>query len=135
MAKSQSTAQPEQSDEGLLNLREAAAYLEVTDQRVRTILREGRIVATKNEKGYWRVSKEELDKYNATKGSRRSGAKSYVFRASEEELATLQEFAAENGLDLGIKPRYKYDAGKAKAYRQKRKAQLATEKAAEKSAG
>ena len=49
MAKSKSQSN-EQSTEGLMNLREAAAYLGITDQRVRTVLREGRVEATKNEK-------------------------------------------------------------------------------------
>jgi len=101
----------------LLTLRQAAAYLGVTDQRVRTILREGRVEATKNEKGYWRVTTEALDAYNVTKGTRQAGAKAYVFKADAEQLEAIQAAFEDAGLEVAIEPRYKYDPAKAKAYR------------------
>ncbi len=122
MAKKQAEVQadaPEVAtqDDGLLNLRQAAAYLGVTDQRVRTVLREGRVEATKNEKGYWRVTTEALDAYNATKGTRQAGAKAYVFKADADQLAEIQAAFEAAGLEVEIAPRYKYDPAKAKAYR------------------
>ena len=117
----------------LLTLREGAAYLGVTDQRMRTILREGRVDATKNEKGYWRVSTEVLDNYQATKGRRLDGAKAWVARMTDEQKVVLEDFITSQGEgceEVVFAPRYNYDPEKAKAYRQKRKAQLAEETAA-----
>jgi excisionase family DNA binding protein len=132
-SKEQSNEQSAEStpEDSLLTLREAAAYLGVTDQRVRTLLREGRIEATKNEKGYWRVSPEALDAYNATKGQRTMGGKSFVFRANPEEFAALQMFVAEQGYEIEFSPRYKYDPEKAKAYRLARAEKQAAEADAE----
>lgn len=124
--KASATETPE-----LLTLRQGAAYLGVTDQRMRTILREGRVEATKNEKGYWRVSPEVLDNYQATKGRRSDGATAKVVRLTEEQQAALEVFIAEQGWEgVAFTNRYNYDPDKAKAYRQKRKAQLAEETAA-----
>lgn len=117
----------------LLTLREGAAYLGVTDQRMRTILREGRVDATKNEKGYWRVTPEVLDNYQSTKGRRLDGAKAWVARMTDEQKVVLEDFIAIQGEgweEVVFAPRYNYDPEKAKAYRQKRKAQLAEETAA-----
>ncbi len=114
-------------EDSLLTLREAAAYLGVTDQRVRTLLREGRIPADKNEKGYWRVSTEALDAYSTTKGQRKAGGKSFVFRANPEEFEALQAFVAEQGFEIEFSPRYKYDPEKAKAYRLARAEKQAAE--------
>ncbi len=127
MAKA--TEQPQ--DDGLMNLREAAAYLGITDQRVRTVLREGRVEATKNEKGYWRVTQEALDAYNTSKGQRVSGEKSYVVRLDPEQKAWLELALADEGLEIEITPRYNYDPEKAKAYRLARQAKLAAEAEAE----
>jgi excisionase family DNA binding protein len=124
----------EQPSNGLLNLREAANYLGVTPQRIRTILRDGRVESTKNEQGHWRVSTEQLDLYNATKGRRTGGAKSYVCRLAPEQHKALAEFIASQGWDaekVGLKPRYNYDPDKAKAYRQKRAQKQAEEAEAE----
>ncbi len=122
-------AQPEVQEDGLLNLRQAAAYLGITDQRVRTVLREGRVEATKNEKGYWRVSTEALDAYNATKGQRKAGGKSYVVRLDSEQKVWLEEQLAKAGIETELTPRYNYDPEKAKAYRLARKEKLAAEAA------
>lgn len=123
------TAQPQ--DDGLMNLREAAAYLNITDQRVRTVLREGRVKAGKNEKGYWRVSREALDAYSASKGQRQSGSKAYVIRLNPEEKVWLEEQLVEAGFEVAIEPRYNYDPEKAKAYRLARAEKQAAEAEAE----
>lgn len=128
MAKDKAT---ESGNGDLLTLRQGAAYLEVTDQRMRTVLREGRVEATKNEKGYWRVSVEALDNYKATKGRRLDGAKTWTVRLDEDQKVVMEEFVASQGWEgVEFSPRYNYDPEKAKAYRQKRKAQLAEEIAA-----
>lgn len=135
MARTKKTqeATPEaKQDNGLLTLKEAAAYLEVTEQRVRTLLREKRVEAVKNDKGYWRVTKEALDSYNATKGQRVSGRKAFVVRLTPEELEALNTFIGEQGWEeVTVEPRYNYDPAKAKAYREQRAAKLAAEAEAE----
>ncbi len=123
MARKQSE---EVEQPALMTLREAAAYAGVTDQRIRTLLRTGRVQATKTDDGHWRVSQEAIDGYNATKGQRVSGKKAYVVRLSAEEMAQLEAFAVDSGWEeFTIEPRYKYDPEKAKAYRQKRAAEQA----------
>jgi excisionase family DNA binding protein len=131
MAKKQVEAVEKESD-GLLTLREAAGYLGVTDQRIRTLLRTGRVPAQKNEKGYWRVATEALDKYNATKGQRTSGKKAYVAKLSPEQLEMLQALCEDEDElnDVEFAPRYNYDPEKAKAYRLARAEKLAAEEAA-----
>lgn len=121
----------EKKKEELLTLREGAAYLGVTDQRMRTILREGRVEATKNEKGYWRLTTEALDDYNENKGRRLDGGKTWTIRLSPEQHVALTDFIDANPIMAGVElsERYNYDPAKAKAYRQKRKAQLAAEAA------
>lgn len=127
MAKKQVEAVEQESD-GLLTLREAAGYLGVTDQRVRTLLRTGRVNAVKNEKGYWRVTKDELDGYQDTKGQRTSGKKAYVVRLTPEQLTMFEDFVdAEEMEDIEFAPRYNYDPKKAKAYRLARAKKLAAE--------
>ncbi len=122
----------EQSNEQeLLTLREAAAHLGVTDQRIRTLLREGRIPAEKNEKGYWRVPPASLDEYTASKGQRKMGSKSFVFRATPEEYEALLQFVADQGYKIEFAPRYNYDPAKAKAYRLARAERQAVEVEAE----
>ncbi len=125
------TAQAEQVEAPvLLTLREAAAHLGITEQRVRNLLSTGRIPATKNEKGYWRVTAENLDGYNETKGRTRNGRKQYVLPLSPEQLEALQMWLNTQGYeDVEIKPRYSHDPVKAKAYREARKAKLAAEAA------
>lgn len=123
----------------LTDIKGAAAYLNVSEMRVRTLLREGRLEgATKVPVGEtqvvkWQVPVSALDTYRETKGTfgeGRKGGKAWVVRIKEPaQLELLQKFCSDNGLDEPT-PRYKYDPEKAKAYRLKKAAEKKAEAAA-----
>lgn len=104
MADKKTAEQLKGNEDGLMTLKEASAYADVTAQRIRTLLREGRVNATKNERGHWRVSREAIDAYNASKGQRKGG-KAWVIRVEPEQLETVRELLAGYGIEM--EPRYK----------------------------
>jgi sporulation protein YlmC with PRC-barrel domain len=114
-----------------MNIRLASVYLDVSEQRIRALLREGRIKADKDEAGAWIISKEALEAYKAehAQGPKRTSGvsgkgKAYVVRVPFQKIQAVKDFLATQ--DIELEQRYNYD--KMKVYQQKRKARLAAEK-------
>lgn len=114
----------------LMNIRVAALYADLSEMRIRTLLREGRLKADKNEQGHWVISKTAIDEYNETKGQRGGGprgeGKLWVIRVKHADIADVREALEPFGIEL--QPRYNYE--KQAEYRKKRAARLKAEKAA-----
>jgi len=114
-----------------MDLRLAAIYIGVSEGRVRSLSREGKI-GTKAEGGKWQYAKKELDAYlTAPKAARKTGAphgegKAFVVRIKFQDMQSVKDFLATKGISL--EPRYNYD--NQKKYQAKRKAAKAAEKAA-----
>lgn len=118
-----------------MNLRFAALYADVSEMRIRALLREGKIEATKDADGRWQVTKKALDAYKATKGQRRGGGerpegKAFIIHVKAVNNPAVTEALAKFGIKL--EPRYDY--AKQKAYRAERAKRLAAEKKAAKTA-
>lgn len=118
----------------VMELRIASVYLDMSETRLRTLLREGRIKATKDEEtGKWQIKKADLDTYNATKGTRTSAGprkqqgegKAWLVKVPYAKFQAVKDALAILGIEL--LPRYNYD--KQRAYQSKRKAAKAAEKA------
>jgi hypothetical protein len=115
-----------------MNLRLAAVYLNLSEQRVRTLLREEKVPgAVKSDSGAWVLTKEGLDEYKETRktrggGTRRGDGKLWQIRVKYKDLEDVREALAE--FDIELEPRYNYE--RQKAYREKRKKEQAAEKAA-----
>jgi len=122
-----------------LGVKEAAAYLNVSDMRIRTLLREGRlegahkvqVEGTSIQK--WAIPVSGLDTYRETKGTFggvRKGGKAFVVRISgPDQYEALKAFCEEQGM-AAPEPRYKYDPEKQKEYREKRRQKKLEEAAA-----
>jgi hypothetical protein len=119
-----------------MNLRLAAVYLNLSEQRVRTLLRENKIPgAEKSESGAWVLTKAILDEFKQTHrsrggGGRRGDGKLWQIRVKYENLADVREALGKFGIEL--EPRYNYE--RQKKYREERKKKQAAEKAAAKAA-
>jgi hypothetical protein len=117
-----------------MDLRMAALYIDVSETRMRSLLREGRIPAQKDESNRWVVTKADLDGYNATKGQRKVSAgptrrgtgKFWLIQVSYEHLQEVKDALAPMGIEL--QPRYDYN--KQREYQAKRKAAKAAPKTA-----
>ena len=105
-----------------MDLRLAALYLNVGEQRMRNLLREERIKATKDESGRWVVAKADMDSYVETKGASRGGprgdGKLWVIRVKHENLQGVKDALAK--FEVELQPRYNY--AKQREYREKKKA-------------
>jgi hypothetical protein len=114
-----------------MDLRFASLYLNMSDGRLRALVREEKIVGTKTDAG-WSFKKADLDKFNATPRVRASGTrvskdgKAFVVHVPTAKFASVKE-----ALDkLGIELEQRYDYSKQRAYQAKVKAKKAAEKAA-----
>lgn len=120
----------------VMNLRLAAVYVNVSEQRLRTVAREGTVKGAKDDNGAWMFTKADLDEYLQMKatqprgGGQRGDGKLWIIRVKYENLADVKEALA--AFDIELQPRYNYQ--KQKEYREKRKKQQAAEKAASASA-
>jgi hypothetical protein len=110
-----------------MNLRLASVFLDLSEQRLRTLVRQGTIPgAAKNEEGAWAFTKQGLEQYKAEKATspRRTGGgprgegKAWVIRIKHPNYQAVKDFLATLGIEL--QPRYNY--GKQAEYRAKRKA-------------
>lgn len=110
-----------------MSLRLAAVYVDVSEQRLRILVREGKIVATQDERGQWWITRETLDAYVASKklgaprtsrSGRTTNGKAWIIKVKAENydavVAALEPFGIE------LEPRYNY--AKQKAYQAKRRA-------------
>lgn len=114
-----------------MNLRLAALYLDVSEMRMRALVREERIKAVKSEEGHWLVSKAAIDAYKATRGVRTAPGKPHgdgkafivhVKFADHDKVAKALE-------PFGVKLEPRYDYAKQAAYREKRNIAKKAEKA------
>jgi excisionase family DNA binding protein len=118
----------------VMDLRLASIYLNVSEGRIRTLLREGTIPSVKDDSGHWAVAKTELDKYQETKattprtGGAKGSGKTYLIKIPFAKMQAVKDALAKEGIEL--QPRYDY--AKQKAYQAKTKAAKAAKKAAEK---
>lgn len=99
----------------ILNLEEAAAYLGVTPVRVRTLIDEGRILATKEPESPWQIDTSALDQYQnqqPKRGSRKDGKRApapnwLMVKVPDHLLEKVITYLHQNKLE--IQPRYKKD--------------------------
>ncbi len=79
-------ALPSEVSARLLTPKDVAAYLNITESQVYTLMREGDLVALKiGKRGVWRVDREELDRYIErlkTEARKRLSSKPRAQRAS-----------------------------------------------------
>ena len=113
-----------------MGLRLAALYLDVSEMRIGALVREGRIEATKDERGRWLVTQAALDNYQETKGSRGGGGprgdgKFWKVRVKYDDLEKVKAALAKFGCEL--EPAYNYE--KQKEYRKRAAAKKAAAEA------
>lgn len=91
-----------------LTLKEAAAYLQIGDFRMRSILREKLIVATKlpvkqgSKTMKWFVATSELDRYRLEHRRGFDGSYLYKVKLTEDQHTELCVLLEEAGLDIEI---------------------------------
>lgn len=113
-----------------MSLRLGALYADMSEQRFRILVREGKISATQLESGQFVVSKEDIDTYIANRGSvRTAGAgthgqgKAWVVKVKATDFAAVTEALAQFGIVL--EPRYNPEAQARAQAKQKAKKQAA----------
>jgi excisionase family DNA binding protein len=111
-----------------MDLRLAAIYINVSEGRIRTLLREGTIQATKTDANKWVISKDVLDEYKtrapaprAGGGGTRGEGKAWVIKVPFAKLQAVKDALAPLAIEL--QPRYNY--AKQKEYQAKKKAEKA----------
>lgn len=112
-----------------MNLRLAALFIDVSEMRIRALLREGKIKAGKDAEGRWQVTKADLKAYADTKGTRKAGGeraegKAWIIHVKAPNANAVREALEKFGIKL--EPRYDYE--KQKAYRTLRAKKLAAAK-------
>jgi hypothetical protein len=117
-----------------MNLRFASLYINVSEGRMRALVREEKVKGTKTEEG-WIFQKADLDKYNAEPHARAGGGtrttkagKAFVIHVTPDKLATVKDALAKAGIEL----EQRYDYSKQRAYQAKVKAKKAAAKEAAK---
>lgn len=115
----------------VMDLRSAALFLGLSEQRVRTLAREEQIPASKTESGAWAFNKSDLETWKSTPRVRKSGGprgegKMYKVRVKYADLEKAKAALAEFGIEL--QPAYNY--AKQAEYRKKRQSRLRAEKMA-----
>jgi hypothetical protein len=114
-----------------MNLRLAALFIDVSEMRIRALLREGKIKASKDAEGRWSVTKADLNAYAATKGTRkatgeRAEGKAWIIHVKAVNAKDVQ--AALDKFGIKLEPRYDYE--KQKAYRTERAKKISAAKKA-----
>lgn len=129
-------------DPSALSLRAAAAYAGVSEGRMRTLLREGKIPGARKgdsgegdeEDGVWLVPVEGLDEWEASKsegrqgGAGKPGTQVRVIGLTPESRAALENFVATNPAMKGAsitKAHYTETAEQRKAREERKKAEQA----------
>lgn len=113
-----------------MGVRLAALYLNISEMRIGTLVREGRIPARKDEQGRWLINQEALDTYTETKGSRGGGGprgdgKMWKVRILYKDLDDVKKALAK--FDAELEPAYNYE--KQREYRLKAAAKKKAEAA------
>jgi excisionase family DNA binding protein len=109
-----------------MDLRLAAVYANVSESRMRNLLREETIPSVKDDGGKYVIQKSDLAAWVAgsTKRTSKTGAvkgegKPFIIKVPFPKLQAVKEALA--GLGIELQPRYDY--AKQKAYQAKRKAE------------
>lgn len=55
-----------------MNIREAAKAIDMSEMYVRTLLRNGKLQAVKNEQGNWEITKEDIETFKSTRSTQRA---------------------------------------------------------------
>jgi hypothetical protein len=118
-----------------MNLRLASVFIDMSEQRLRTLARENAIPgAAKDEGGNWVFTKEGLAEYNELRASGstrkvavRGDGKAFVIRVKPQDLTDVKEFLATKEIEL--EPRYNY--AKQREYQARRKAEKAAQATAQ----
>lgn len=79
------------ADDGTTNSRGAAMYLGIGEGQIHQMLKNNRLVDAAQVDGKWRVSKEALDLYEATKGQRAPGGNAAAGRVKVFGWVTLDD--------------------------------------------
>jgi len=114
-----------------MEARLAAVYADISEQRLRILVREGRLKAETVE-GHMTFTKANLDAYLANRGATRKGGgpradgKSFVIKVKPADLQAVKDALSKLGIEL--QPRYNY--AKQAEYRKKRLAEAAASKTA-----
>lgn len=112
-----------------MNIREAALYLGVGEQRVRALNRGGELKGD-NTSGRLLFKKSDLDAFKTTPKTRaigeRADGKAWVIRVKGTDLAEVKAFLEKKGIKL----EQRYNLEKMKSYQAKRKAELKAQKEA-----
>lgn len=98
-----------------MSLRLGALYADMSEQRFRILVREGKIAAQQTESGQFVVTKEDIDSYIANRGSVRTAnagtrgqGKAWVIKVKAVDYAAVTEALAQFGIVL--EPRYNPEA-------------------------
>ena len=116
-----------------MNLRIAALFLNLSEGRLRALVREGKVVGEQVE-GVWSFKKADLEVYNAapkvratpTGGKAAKAGKAFIVHIVGNKVQAVKEALAAQGVEL----EQRYDYSKQRAYRTKRNAALKATKAA-----
>lgn len=113
-------------------LRLAGVYLDMGEQRLRTLAREGQVPGADNSEGVWIFTKEGLEEFKLNratsprKAAVRGDGKAFIVRIPIDKLAAAKDALGK----LGIELQNRYDYAKQKEYQAKRRVAKAAAKAA-----
>lgn len=113
----------------VMPLRLAALYADISEQRLRILVREGKIPGTPDEHNRWTVAKADLDAYlskarasrpaREPRSPREPRGKAWVIKVPAADYDAVVDALATFGITL--EPRYNY--AKQREYRERRKQQ------------
>ena len=93
-----------------MGIRDAALYTGMSEQYIRTMVRQTTLKASKNEAGEWEILKSTLDELMAQPrqrgGGTRAGGKAFVINVKPDDQPAVESALAAFGITL--KPRYTY---------------------------
>jgi hypothetical protein len=102
-----------------VNMKVAATILNLSDMRMRTLTREGKVPsAKKNDDGFWRFSRKQLEDFVKVRPDRKAGGlkdgrTKYTLRLNDDEAQMVN--SALKGTSLELKKAYVYDKAASKA--------------------
>lgn len=93
------------SDE--INSKTASEILGLTEMRTKTLAREGKLPCKKNDKGWWKFSRAEIEALAAyraenpsSRGGRKDGRKKYFLYLTDEEHALVSKSLKSSGIEI-----------------------------------
>jgi len=100
VANAEDDADDVEEAEGVYNTKTASAYAGVSVHYMRNLLANGTIASYKNESGRWRTTKDDLDKWMASRPARDEGDFELLEQSGGKQ-ASLKEAAELAGLSVG----------------------------------